>query len=390
MKGKRFFSPILGIVIVALLCPLFVSMPSQLTLAQESAIQLWIGKKDISINGQSQTMDVAPFIQNGRTLVPVRFVSEALGAKVDWIDADKEIVIVLGAKVVGLWIGKDTATVNGVESKLEAPPLIQDSRTFVPLRFVSEALGAKVDWLQEKSQVTIAYSAPVVIRPTTTDTVWRYVVIGDWLPGDFYQFLAADLEKDLGVKIEVIDRTVGGLMESGYLLEKVKTSTSWRADLATAEIITFQAYPLPYLGWYLINGPGTGPDHDKDFSDATFAKYETEMGLIADEILALRKGKPTLLRTQGFFCPLYSQYAQWGILDELIPIWERFDAILAQVAIEHGFKAADIYSVFNGANHREDPRDKGLISGDGEHPSAEGRIMIADIFRRLGYEFIVP
>ncbi|MEI6310163.1 MAG: copper amine oxidase N-terminal domain-containing protein, partial [bacterium] len=144
MKGKRFFSPILGIVIVALLCPLFVSMPSQLTLAQESAIQLWIGKKDISINGQSQMMDVAPFIQNGRTLVPVRFISEALGAKVDWIDADKEIVIVLGAKVVGLWIGKDTATVNGVESKLEAPPIIQDSRTFVPLRFVSEALGAKV------------------------------------------------------------------------------------------------------------------------------------------------------------------------------------------------------------------------------------------------------
>ncbi|MCX5969992.1 MAG: copper amine oxidase N-terminal domain-containing protein, partial [Coprothermobacterota bacterium] len=181
---------VVGVLALAGLCLPAYGPAVPPALAGNTTIQLWIGQKDISVDGQTQPMDVAPFIQNGRTLVPVRFISEALGAKVDWIDANKEIVIVLGAKVVGLWVGKDTATVNGVESKLEAPPIIQDSRTFVPLRFVSEALGAKVDWLQEKSEVTIAYSAPVVIRPTTTDTVWHYVVIGDSEAWGFYDYYA--------------------------------------------------------------------------------------------------------------------------------------------------------------------------------------------------------
>ncbi|MCX5973545.1 MAG: copper amine oxidase N-terminal domain-containing protein [Coprothermobacterota bacterium] len=358
-------------------------------LAGSTTVQLWIGQKEISVNGQTQSMDVAPFIQNGRTLVPVRFVSEALGAKVDWIDANQEIVIVLDAKVIGLWVGKDTATVNGVESKLEAPPIIQDSRTFVPVRFVSEGLGAQVDWLAEDNQVTIAYSAPQLILPTITDTVWHYVVMGDSEAWGFHQYYATSIAKDLGSTVEVISRTDLG-QDCVSQLKLVKTSTSWRADLAKAEIITFESNPTPYLGWYMVTGPGTGPDHEKDFSDQAFAKYKADMSAIADEILTLRKGQPTLIRTQQFYCPIYSDYKKWGILEEIIPVWARINQILAEVATEHGFLSADIFSAFNGANHQEDPRDKGWIGGDGEHTSLEGQILIADVFRRLGYEFIVP
>jgi len=58
----------------------------------------------------------------------------------------KKITIKLGSKVVELWIGKLEAKVNGKTVKLDVPPMIKKGRTFVPIRFVSEALGAKVDW----------------------------------------------------------------------------------------------------------------------------------------------------------------------------------------------------------------------------------------------------
>jgi len=358
-------------------------------LAGSSTVQLWIGQKEISVNGQTQSMDVAPFIQNGRTLVPVRFVSEALGAKVDWIDTNKEIVIVLGAKVIGLWVGKDTATVNGVESKLEAPPLIQDSRTFVPVRFVSEGLGAQVDWLAEDHQVSIAYSTPQLILPTITDTVWHYMVIGDSEAWGFYDYYAQHLEKDLGAKVEKISYALPGL-DCAYLLEKVKTSTAWRANLAQAEVITFEANPTPRIGWYHINGPGSGDQHRKDHSDAAFAAYQADMEAVLSEILALRKGQPTLIRAQNFYCPIYSDWKRMGIYEECQAVFTRVNQSLEQAAAKYGVPTADIYSAFNGPAHDEDPNDKGLIGWDGLHASTLGYQVMADIFRRLGYEFIVP
>lgn len=388
--GKR----ALGWLMVMLLClgGLFLPVRDPAVapvLAGSSTVQLWIGQREISVNGQTQSMDVAPFIQNGRTLVPVRFVSEALGAKVDWIATNQEIVIVLGAKVVGLWVGKDTATVNGVESKLEAPPIIQDSRTFVPVRFVSEGLGAQVNWLAEDNQVSIAYSTPQLILPTITDTVWHYVVIGDSEAWGFYDYYAQHLEKDLGAKVEKISYALPGL-DCAYLLEKVKTSTTWRANLAAAEVITFEANPTPRIGWYIINGPGTGSQHTKDFSDAAFAGYQADMEAVLSEILALRKGQPTLIRAQNFYCPIYSDWKRMGIYEECQAAWTRFNLCLEQAAAKYGVPTADIYSAFNGPNHDEDPIDKGFIGSDSEHASTLGYQVMADIFRRLGYEFIVP
>jgi hypothetical protein len=387
--GKR----ILQCLLVLLLCLGGLFLPARgpvvvPVLAGSTTVDMWIGQKEISVNEQTQSMDVAPFIQNERTLVPVRFVSEALGAKVDWIAANQEIVIVLGAKVVGLWVGKDVATVNGVESKLEAPPIIQDSRTFVPVRFVSEGLGAQVNWLAAENRVNIVYAPNTPVLPTVTDTVWHYVVMGDSEAWGFPQYYAKSITKDLGIAVEVISYTDMG-QDCVSQLKLVKTSPSWRADLAKAEIITFEANPAPYLGWYMINGPGTGSYHEKDFSDAAFAKYKADMSAVADEILALRKGQPTLIRTQQFYCPIYSDYKKWGIMEEIVPVWARINQVLAEVATEHGFLSADIFSAFNGADHLGDPRDQGWIGGDGEHTSLEGQILIADVFRRLGYEFIV-
>ena len=94
--------------------------------------------------------DQQPYIdQNSRTLVPVRFVSEALGAKVDWKGQKQEVDINHEAKDkrVLLWVGKRDYTVNGVTARMDTQAVLTDqARVMVPLRFVSEALGADVRW----------------------------------------------------------------------------------------------------------------------------------------------------------------------------------------------------------------------------------------------------
>lgn len=113
-------------------------------------IVMSVGKTVYTVDGKSKAMDVAPFIVNDRTVVPVRFVAEALGAKVDWDDATKTVTITLNGKTLKLVIGQD---IPG----FEAAPFIKDGRTFVPISYVSQFLGAKVTWVESNQSVQIDF-----------------------------------------------------------------------------------------------------------------------------------------------------------------------------------------------------------------------------------------
>ena len=102
----------------------------------------------VVVNGDRVNFpDAEPFIDdNGRTQVPVRFVSEALGAKVDWEGKTKTVTISQGDKEIKIVIGKKEYTINGEKNLMDTEALLKEDRTFVPVRFVSEGLGARVDW----------------------------------------------------------------------------------------------------------------------------------------------------------------------------------------------------------------------------------------------------
>lgn len=90
--------------------------------------------------------DVEPFIQNGRTLVPMRAIFEALEANVSWDDATATATGEKDGTVVKITRDSDTAYVNGKEYKLDAPAQIKDGRFVVPVRFIAESFGVTVDW----------------------------------------------------------------------------------------------------------------------------------------------------------------------------------------------------------------------------------------------------
>jgi len=109
----------------------------------------------IILNGKQLTFDVPPESRNGRTLVPVRALFEALGATVGWNAETQTATATRGSTVVELQINNSVAKRNGEVVTLDQPPVLVGGRTLMPLRFVSESLGAQVGWDEATRTITI-------------------------------------------------------------------------------------------------------------------------------------------------------------------------------------------------------------------------------------------
>ena len=118
-------------------------------------LKMTLGKTDYTVNGEKKAMDVAPIIANSRTMLPVRYVAEALGAKVEWDGATATATLKTADTEIRITVGAAEAVVNGQTVSLDSPAFIRDNRTYMPVRFVAETLGAVVEWDGATSTATI-------------------------------------------------------------------------------------------------------------------------------------------------------------------------------------------------------------------------------------------
>ncbi len=111
-------------------------------------LEIDLNKGVYMLNNNAYKADATPKIINGRTMVPIRVIAEAFGANVDWIASTNTINITLDNKNVEMIVGKTT-------EGMDVPPTVINGRTFVPLRYVSEVLDANIDWNQETNKISI-------------------------------------------------------------------------------------------------------------------------------------------------------------------------------------------------------------------------------------------
>lgn len=124
------------------------SKPGKPAEEMKTVVVMQVGSKTMFVNGKAYEKDAAPVIMNDRTLVPIRFVTESLGGTVAWNAETKEVTLVIDGKEIKMTIGKTI-------EKYGVAPVIIDSRTFVPVRFVADELGATTTWNAETKTVTI-------------------------------------------------------------------------------------------------------------------------------------------------------------------------------------------------------------------------------------------
>jgi len=126
-------------------------------------IVLQVGNSAFTVNGETRYLDSPPIIKNGRTLVPIRAIVEALGGTVQWNPNENGVDIILGSNHLILQVGNPNAYVNGVQKFIDASnikvyPEIINGRTMLPLRFVAENLGCDVKWDGTTKTITITYT----------------------------------------------------------------------------------------------------------------------------------------------------------------------------------------------------------------------------------------
>jgi titin len=132
---------------------------------KDTVICFYVSKTSYYDRNKWRDMDTAPTIRDGRTFLPIRYVTEALGASLDWNSKENKVTIKLAGKVIELWIGQNQAVVNGEKRLIDSgnknvKPFIQPpGRTMLPLRFISENLGCTVDWNPTQQEARVTYTA---------------------------------------------------------------------------------------------------------------------------------------------------------------------------------------------------------------------------------------
>ena len=149
-----------ALLILVLTIGLFTAMPAALADAKTISMVFQINENTYTVNGVSMQMDVSPFLIEGRTMIPIRFVAEQLGATVEWDGDTNKVTIQLMDTTLELWIGQSDALVNGTTVPIDpenanVKPLLISKRTMLPLRFVTENLGCDVGWDGATQKVTI-------------------------------------------------------------------------------------------------------------------------------------------------------------------------------------------------------------------------------------------
>ena len=119
-------------------------------------IKLTIGNNQAYINEEPMFVEQAPYVKSGCTLVPLRFIVEVLNASVEWQPATRTVIIEMqDGTIIKVVVGSKTAYVKNAAKILEVPAEIKGGRTFVPLRFISEAIGGQVGYNSTTKTVAV-------------------------------------------------------------------------------------------------------------------------------------------------------------------------------------------------------------------------------------------
>jgi len=225
---------------------------------------------------------------------------------------------------------------------------------------------------------------------------WDVVVIGDSTLWEVAEPYAQLIEQDRAVKVVLHDEWQGGL-SAGTILKALRGDSGhslrmekWPQLIRDAEVLVLFGNPTDSLApdmtetaWHCVDF--TDPGHVEIPADA-FAHYQADLGAIYDEIAGLRAGRPLILRAAGIYNPALSVWREKRFADVCEAFWEGMNDAARRAAEEHGVQFVDTYAAFNGPNHDQDPRTKGWIKEDGEHPSESGAQFYAELLRQSRYD----
>lgn len=258
-----------------------------------------------------------------------------------------------------------------------------------------------------KPAATPVPASPTPLPPSPTPeptqevgAAWHLVVIGDstlWQLGEAFD---GQIEQDLDLKVELHDMALPNL-SAGSVLQALQTGKSENfrlqqlpdifRDAEVVVVVMFvnptdsvdPARPLDEYECFSSRPPkACGPE--------SFEKYTADLKAIWARIFELRAGKPAILRATDIYNPLVSPWTEHGVFEVCTECWQNMSDATRLAAEAYDIPFLSRFEAYNGADRSEDPREKGLISGDGEHPSQLAGQFTAELLSDMGYEPVPP
>lgn len=236
-----------------------VELPLTDTSKIGSGVALKINKSNAYANGSLTKVDinneaVVPVIVNSRTLVPVRFISENFGAEVAWDEAERKVSVKTADKTIELTIGSNIMKINGAEQEIDVPAEIMESRTMLPLRALVEAIGKNVLW-DERGLIVI--TEPDITLDATADVKVATQLINIIETGSAKNYAAYPSYTQ-----SVIDEAVKA------------TKAYWTAGKGNSDFASYAANAIYYLTTVVRADPDAAASDGTLVRDAVLAKFK--------------------------------------------------------------------------------------------------------------------
>ncbi len=255
--------------LAAILCAALWTAPVMGLAAEKDVnISFIVGENKVLIDN-TEIEVTAPYIVDGTTLVPLRVISEGLGAEVDWNAENNTVTVQSDDKVITLQIGSMTATVNGESYALLAASELTGDTAMVPIRFISETLDANVGWEGDSMRVTVSKQADVSALAKIDNTKWNYNAEDGvyWQVGISYCANPADTQYEtLGIFVPAQYMTATDNGDGTFTCEINKDAQIGDYTAETAPIVI----PVDTPGYSAMKAPTGYVSGVKSYTDAGF------------------------------------------------------------------------------------------------------------------------
>lgn len=223
--------------------------------------------------------------------------------------------------------------------------------------------------------------------PDVAGETWDYVVLGSSIGTWWAEYYGNLIEADLGVKLIYHDYYVGSQPVSG-LLKNIRNNGRIRENIKKAEVITIGVgnadMEIVTTIW------GAGGENDRNKRKGELKRFRETYDSMLTELLSLTSPTNTIIRTMDFYYPYVGRDKEKGIYDQNKRYWQSFNKVIVQAARKCGIPVAKVFDAFHGPQGKDDPADKDYLGYDRAHPSEEGMKVIAEEFRKLGYQYASP
>ncbi len=279
---------------------------------------------------------------------------------------------------------------------------VANETTVIAKKQVATEVPTSIPPTASEAPVEAVTEEPTASPPTPEEQLsaldeWDLVWISDstgWGAADIYgQFIA----EDMGVNVIVHDfakpvlsagEVLGGLRRERLASYKVARLAD---AVAEAEIVVFYANPIHSMSDEYPDDSNCmlGNLYVNSCPPVAFDLYRQHLGEIYDQILELRGDQPMIIHAYDSY-QFPRRWAEDDVLEECQACWGVYTQAIHDAAAAHGIPIAHVYDAFTGPDHEIDPRDTGLIGGDGQHTTEAGAELIASLVRDLGYEVTSP